>query len=235
MGQTERVAIVTGANRGLGFETCRQLAQQGYQVILTSRDKRKGEQAVKEIAKSGLLVLYHPLDVQSETSVTQLRDFVLRDIGRLDVLVNNAAVLLDESRGVLGTKIEIFRNTMDTNLFGPLRMCQAFVPIMLEHDYGRVVNVSSDAGQLARMTDYAPAYAISKTALSALTVHVANAARGMDILVNAVHPGWVRTDMGGRHAPRSVEDGADTIVWLATLPAGGPTGKFFCDRTLFDW
>jgi NAD(P)-dependent dehydrogenase (short-subunit alcohol dehydrogenase family) len=148
MGQTERVAIVTGANRGLGFETCRQLAQQGYQVILTSRDKGKGERAVKELAKSGLRVLYRPLDVQRETSVTQLRDYVAREIGRLDVLVNNAAVLLDESRGVLGTEVEIFRNTMDTNLFGPLRMCQAFVPVMLEHDYGRVVNVSSDAGQL---------------------------------------------------------------------------------------
>ena len=235
MKQTERVAMVTGANRGLGLETCRQLAQQGHRVILTSRDESKGKQAAKSLAEEGLKVIYQPLDVQSDTSVAKLGEYVAREFGRLDVLINNAAVNLAVGRGVLDIEMELYLATMDTNLFGPLRMCKAFVPLMLEHNYGRVVNVSSDAGQLSRMTSYAPAYAISKTALSALTVQLANAAHGKDVLVNAVHPGWVRTDMGGRSAPLSVEEGVGTILWLATLPAGGPTGAFFFNRARIDW
>ena len=178
MKQTERVAVVTGANRGLGLETCRQLAQQGYRVILTSRDEGKGQKAAKGLEAAGLSVLYHQLDVQNDVSVASLREYVMREFGRLDVLVNNAAVNLAVGRGVLDIEMEVYIVTMDANLFGPLRLCKAFVPLMLEQDYGRVVNVSSDAGQLSGMTSYAPPYGISKTALSALTVHVANAARG---------------------------------------------------------
>ncbi|MCK6626197.1 MAG: SDR family oxidoreductase [Anaerolineae bacterium] len=235
MASTSRVAIVTGANRGLGFETCRQLAQQGYQVVLTSRDKAKGQAAAETLRRAGGSIVYHPLDVTSEESISQLRDFVARELGRADVLVNNAALYLDEGRDVLEVELEVFRTTIETNVYGPLLLCQQFVPLMLKQNYGRVVNVSSGSGQLSSMGSDTPAYAMSKTALNALTLMLAQRVKGRNILVNAVCPGWVRTDMGGVYAPRSVEEGADTIVWLATLPAGGPNGGFFRDRHRIEW
>ena len=157
------------------------------------------------------------------------------EIGDIDVLVNNAAVYPDEGRSVLEVELDTFHATMDTNFFGPLALCQAFVPGMMRRGYGRVVNVSSGAGQLATMGDFAPSYSASKAALNALTRMVADATRGRNVLVNAVDPGWVRTQMGGPGAPRSIEQGVDTLVWLATLPDGGPTGGFFHDRKLIPW
>jgi len=153
----------------------------------------------------------------------------------VDVLVNNAAVLVGESRGVLQTTDEDLRTTFETNVFGAAAVCRAFVPGMIARRFGRVVNVSSQAGQLASMGTYAPAYSMSKSALNAFTRQLAAATRGKGILVNSACPGWVRTDMGGPHATRSVEEGADTIVWLATLPATGPTGGFFSDRREIEW
>jgi NAD(P)-dependent dehydrogenase (short-subunit alcohol dehydrogenase family) len=236
MRSTERLAIVTGANRGLGLETCRQLARQGYQVVLTSRDEAKGQAAAKALREAGGAVVYYPLDVTSQVSVAQLRDFIVRDFsGRADVLVNNAALYLDEGRELLEVELEIFRTTIETNVYGPLLLCQAFVPLMLKQNYGRVVNVSSGSGQLASMDSDTPAYRMSKVALNALTLMLAHRVRGQNILVNAVCPGWVRTDMGGPYASRSVEEGADTIVWLATLPDGGPSGGFFRDRQRIEW
>lgn len=231
----QRVAIVTGANRGLGFETCRQLAQQGYQVVLTSRDAAKGQAAVQQLRQRGGKVIYHPLDVTSQESINQLRDFVVREFGRADVLVNNAALYLDEGRDVLEVELELFRTTIETNVYGPLMLCQVIVPLMLRQNYGRVVNVSSGSGQLASMSGDTPAYGMSKAALNALTLMLASRCRGKNILVNAVCPGWVRTEMGGPAAPRSVEEGADSIVWLATLPDGGPSGSFFRDRRRIEW
>jgi NAD(P)-dependent dehydrogenase (short-subunit alcohol dehydrogenase family) len=229
------VALVTGANRGIGFEVCRQLATQGLRVILTGRDAGRSRQAASELAKSGVDVSPAVLDVGDTGSIRALEEHVRTTYGRLDVLVNNAAVLLAEDRNVLETSLDELRATLDTNVGGALAVCQAFVPGMVRRQYGRVVNVSSAAGQLSTMGTYAPAYSISKAALNAVTRQIAAATAGTGVLVNCANPGWVRTRMGGSNAPRSVEQGADTIVWLSTLPANGPTGGFFSDRRAIDW
>ena len=229
------VALVTGANRGMGLETCRALAQRGYQVILTSRDQQLGQQAAQPFVQRGLSVTSFALDVTNEGSIQHLQRVLEERFGGVDVLVNNAAIYPDKGRSVLEVEPETFRATMETNFYGPLLLCQAWVPGMITRGYGRVVNVSSRAGQLSAMGDFAPAYSASKAALNALTRIVADAARGSNVLVNAVDPGWVRTRMGGPAASRSVELGAETIVWLATLPDGGPTGGFFHDRQPIPW
>jgi NAD(P)-dependent dehydrogenase (short-subunit alcohol dehydrogenase family) len=229
----QRTAIVTGGNRGIGLEVCRQLAGLGYLVVLTSRDESRGRTAVAKLKNTNLV--YHPLDVTRQDSVNVLRDFVAREFGRCDVLVNNAAIYIDGSRNVLNVKMDTVRETFETNVIGAWMMCQAFAPMMVKQNCGRVVNVSSQSGQLSSMGSSTPAYNASKAALNAITVMVASAMRGKNVLVNSVCPGWVKTDMGGPGAPRSVEQGADTIVWLATLPDGGPTGGFFHDRERIEW
>lgn len=235
MSTTKRVAVVTGANRGIGFETCRQLAKKEIQVILTSRDEVKGKAAAEKLQAEGLDVSYYPLDVTNSDSVQRLAQFIKSEEGQLDILVNNAGVLIDSSDSLLNTEIDTLRETMDTNLTGPLLLCQALIPLMQEHNYGRVVNVSSGAGQLSDMTSGYPSYRISKTALNALTRLIANELKGTNILVNSVCPGWVKTDMGGANASKTPEQGADTVVWLATLPANGPTSGFFRDRQPIPW
>ena len=235
MTTSSQVALVTGANRGIGLEVCRQLAAHGLRVILTGRDRPNADAAAAELQRDNLDVGAAELDVASASSIRACQRDVTKRFGGIDVLVNNAAVLVSENADLLRTPIEDFRATFETNLFGVLAVCQAFAPGMITRKYGRIVNVSSGAGQLASMTTYAPAYSISKTALNALTVQLAAATKGRGVLVNCADPGWVRTRMGGRSAPRSVEQGADTIVWLATLPANGPTGKFFSDRCEIAW
>ncbi len=238
MSEDKKVALVTGANRGLGFEACRQLAKKDIKVILTSRDKAKGKAAAEKLQAEGLDVISYPLDVTSAERCDLLAKVIRDRIGRLDILVNNAGVLLDysESDGsVFNLKISTLHKTLETNTFGSLVLCQALVPLMKEHNYGRVVNVSSGAGQLHDMNTGYPSYRISKTALNAVTRIVANELKGTNILVNAVCPGWVKTDMGGENAPRTPEQGVDTIVWLATLPDNGPTSGFFRDRQPIDW
>lgn len=239
MSAIEKIAVVTGANRGIGFEACRQLAKKEFQVVLTSRDEAKGKAAVEQLQAEGLAAYHHQLDVTSLESIDQLANFLKQKFARLDVLVNNAGVLLDY-RGdldgsIFNTKINTLRETMETNVYGPLMLCQALVPLMKTHNYGRVVNVSSGAGQLSDMHSGYPSYRISKTALNALTRILADELKGTNVLVNSLCPGWVKTDMGGENAPRTPEQGADTIVWLATLPDNGPTGGFFRDRQLIDW
>jgi NAD(P)-dependent dehydrogenase (short-subunit alcohol dehydrogenase family) len=227
---TKRVALVTGANRGLGLETCRQLARQGYTVILGSRDEAKGRAAAAELARERLEVVPRALDVSSTESITALAHAIEREFGRLDVLVNNAGILpKDEER------IEVIRETMETNVYGPYQLCQALVPLMRKGGYGRIVNVSSGMGQLSDMEGGWPAYRISKTALNAVTRIFAAETAGSGILVNSICPGWVKTDMGGADAERSIPEGADTIVWAATLPENGPTGRFFRDREPIEW
>ena len=229
-----RTALVTGGNRGIGLEVCRQLARGGYRVVLGARDLAHGEEAARALASEGEVVARR-VDVTDAPALAGLAAALEREMGGVDVLVNNAGVLLDEDTPILELPIDTARETFETNLFGALAACQAFVPGMMRRRYGRVVNVSSGAGLLGPMQGYAPAYSMSKTALNALTRQMAHAARGRNVLVNAVDPGWVRTDMGGSGAPRSVEKGADTIVFLATLPDGSPTGGFFHDRKQIPW
>ena len=235
MASEERVAIVTGGNRGIGFEVCRELGQLGYKVILTSRDAEKGQAAVEKLIGEGPDVIAHPLDVTSEESILALREFVVQEFHHIDVLVNNAGIYLDRDRSVMSLERDTLLRTLETNTFGALRMCQVFIPLMKKNHYGRVVNVSSSMGQHAYMRNMSAAYRLSKDALNALTQMIADSIHTDNVLVNACSPGWVRTDMGGASAPRSVEQGADTIVWLATLPDDGPTGKFFEDRKETGW
>jgi NAD(P)-dependent dehydrogenase (short-subunit alcohol dehydrogenase family) len=225
-----RVAVVTGGNRGIGLEVCRQMAQHGWQVVLTSRDEGRGREAAATLG-----VEWHALDVTNAESIGRLRDDMQRQYGRVDALINNAAILLDENRTVLDVEPDAIRTTLETNLLGPLMLCQAFIPMMRAQKYGRVVNVSSGSGAMDDLDWDTPAYSLSKAALNALTQLFAHAVRGENILVNAVCPGWVRTDMGGPNATRSVAQGADGIVWLAELPDGGPHGGFFRDRQPIPW
>ncbi len=233
--QTGRIAIVTGANRGIGFEVCRQLARGDVRVILTSRDENKGQSAIGRLEAEGLEADYYPLDVTDPGSIQRLRDFVERQYGRLDILVNNAAVYLDDRHSLLAVDYDLLRLTMDTNAYGPLLLTQAFVPLMRKNGYGRIVNVSSGIGELSDLGSSWPAYRLSKILLNIQTRIIAGELRGNNILINAMCPGWVRTDMGGIGAPRSVEEGADTIVWLALLPDDGPQGGYFRDRRSIDW
>jgi len=233
-----RVAIVTGANRGLGLEVCRQLASQDYRVVLTSRDEAKGAAAVQALASDGLEVLYHQLDVSDDSSIARTVGFVLSALGTIDVVVNNAGIHLDESpegdRNALVTSDEILADSVNTNAFGAYRLCRRVVPIMENGGYGRIVNVSSGAGQLWDMEDDHPAYQISKTAMNAVTRIFAAASHDC-VKVNSVCPGWVKTDMGGPSARLEISEGAQTIVWLATADADAPNGGFYRDRQAIDW
>ncbi len=233
---SERVAVVSGGNKGIGLEICRQLAGTGVNVVLTARNADRGTRAAKALQREGLNVIYHPLEVTSPDAIGTLADYMTRSHGRCDILVNNAGIALKGSAAsLLQTKIEDFETTLATNFYAPLRLCQALVPLMRKRGYGRVVNLSSGMGQLDEMSDGWAAYRVSKTALNALTRMVADATRGEGILVNSVCPGWVRTDMGGSSATRGVEKGAQTAVWLASLPDDGPTGGFFRDRQPIPW
>ncbi len=235
-----RTAIVTGANRGVGRGIAKRLALLGYRTILTSRDELKGEFTVNELKKeignepAGELI-YHQLDVTDTESIKRLYDFVFDKYEAADILINNAAVLLDQFGRIIQTPLDIYRITLATNVYGPLLLCQTFIPLMLKRNYGRIVNVSSGAGQIENMVNDMPAYRLSKIALNGLTLMLAESVKGTNILINAGCPGWVRTEMGSPNAPRSIEEGAEGIVWLATLPDGGPHGGFFRDGQLIPW
>jgi NAD(P)-dependent dehydrogenase (short-subunit alcohol dehydrogenase family) len=232
-----RIAVVTGGNRGIGLEICRQLAARSeLRVILAARDAAKGEAAIKTIKNHILNISSETLDVGDAHSIESFAKRIAKQHGRCDVLINNAGVMLDP-RGsrVLDSKEKTWHDTFAVNLFGPLLLAQALVPLMKKNGYGRIVNMSSGQGQLSDMGVGTPAYRVSKTALNALTRTLAADLHGSGILVNSMCPGWVRTDMGGAGAPRSVEQGADTAVWLATLPDDGPTGGFFRDRKPIPW
>ena len=229
------VALVTGANRGLGLETSRQLLAHGLRVVISGRDENALARAAETLDARGDRVMTVRLDVADVGSITAAHAAVARRFGQVDVLVNNAAVLIAERDEVLSTPSEAYCRTFETNVFGVIEVCRVFAPAMARAGYGRIVNVSSSAGQLATMSTYAPAYSMSKAALNAFTRILAGTYRTKGVLVNAVDPGWVRTDMGGPSAPRSPREGADTITWLATLPDDGPSGGFFRDRRAIAW
>ncbi|MBI4785317.1 MAG: SDR family oxidoreductase [Oscillatoriophycideae cyanobacterium NC_groundwater_1537_Pr4_S-0.65um_50_18] len=234
MPPAERIAIVTGANRGIGLEVVRQLAHKGITVILGSRDLQKGEQAAAQLIGAGLHVLPRQLDVTAPESMTQLATQVEQEFGRLDILVNNAGILYDTWQQPSTADFDTVQEAISINTLGPWRMCKAFVPLLRRSQEGRIVNVSSGAGSIASMDNSTPAYSVSKAALNAFTRSLAAELKGTGILVNAVCPGWVATDMGGSGG-RPVEDGAASVVWAAMLPDDGPTGGFFRDGKPVPW
>ena len=228
-----RTALVTGGNRGIGFEVCRQFAQQRLRVILTSRNAKQREATTRVLRdQENLDVHYAEMDVSSERSVRRCAERLLDEGVHVDVLVNNVAVF--PSSSVLKVEPATMEGALHTNVLGPLWTYQAWEPAMLRQGYGRVVNVSSGWGTFGEGMGGPVAYSVPKATLNALTVKLATEVRG-DINVNAVCPGWVRTRMGGPGATRSVEKGADTSVWLATLASGGPNGGFFRDRSRIEW
>ena len=229
------LALVTGANRGIGLEVCRQLAGRGFIVLLTARDAEKAKTAAKKLAKAGTV---EPLllDVASAQSIERAAGDVAERYGYLDVLVNNAGVNYDTWESVANADMNgTVMETIATNLLGPWRVCQAFLPLLHKSRAGRIVNVSSESGSLAQMGAGPPAYQVTKAGLNALTRTLAGELRGTGILVNSVCPGWVATDMGGAGASRSAEEGAAGIIWAATLPDKGPTGGFFRDGQRLPW
>jgi NAD(P)-dependent dehydrogenase (short-subunit alcohol dehydrogenase family) len=236
------VAVVTGGNRGMGLETCRQLADRGMKVVLTSRDLAKGKEAAAVLAKESLSVEVHELDVCDERSVESLARHLETQHGRVDVLVNNAGAILDhgargerELSSVLTADVETLRRSFEVNALGAFLCCKHLVPLMKKHNYGRIVNVSTGMAQLSDMNGGWPGYRMSKVALNALTRILADELAGTGIKVNSVCPGWVRTEMGGPSAPRSIDEGVDTTVWLASLHDDGPSGGFFRDCKQIPW
>ena len=243
MTNKQRIAVVTGGNRGIGFEICRQLARKkAITVILTSRDEHKGREACQYLQKQELPVHFLPLDVSSASSIQKFGRQLAKEFGRCDILVNNAGVFVDRGvagaenfTGIFQAKVDDIRTTMETNVYGPLLLCQTLIPLMKKNNYGRIVNMSSGMGQLAEMGGGYTAYRLSKVSLNALTRIFHAELTGTNILMNSMCPGWVKTEMGGPNATRSVEQGADTAVWLATLPDKAASGKFFRDRKEILW
>ena len=227
-----RVALVSGGNRGIGQEICRQLAEGGYTVILGSRDEQQGQEAAEKLDGE---VHARQLDVTDEEGVNRLAESIEEEFGRLDVLVNNAGISNDDGQSGVEADLDRVREAMEANLFGAWRLSKVAIPLMQRHGYGRIVNISSGLGALEDMGGGQPAYRISKTSLNALTRILSSELRGTGILVNSVCPGWVQTDMGGSNASRTVEEGADTPVWAATLQDSGPTGGFFRNRRPIAW
>ncbi|MFZ0790707.1 MAG: SDR family oxidoreductase [Chromatiaceae bacterium] len=224
------IALVTGAYRGLGLETGRQLAELGHTVILTARREPEGLAAAEGLVARGLTVRFHPLDVTDESSIQALASHIRDTEGRLDVLVNNAGIFPDPPPGsgrdsAFNAELDAVRRAMETNTLAALRLCQVLIPLMKGH--GRVVNVSSGMGQLEEMNGCCPGYRLSKVALNAVTRIFADELKTTGVKVNSVCPGWVRTEMGGESAPLPVDEGARGIVWAATLPSDGPSGGFF--------
>ena len=239
---SNRVALVTGANRGLGLEICRQLAARGLTVVLCARDPAAAAACCADLGDADSQPLPLGLDVDDDAAIEAAARFCRERFGRLDVLVNNAGVLLDggglgggAASSVWHSEREVMRRTFETNLYGPMKLAQVAVPLMLEGGYGRVVNLSSGMAQLTDMGGGWPAYRCSKTALNALTRILHAEVDDPRIKVNAVSPGWVRTAMGGSNASLSVEQGADTAVWAATLPEDGPSGCFLENRQTIPW
>jgi len=229
-----KTALVTGANKGIGQEVAHQLAAKGFHVFVGARNAKAGRKAAEEIAKKCGKATFLEIDVADNDSVTTAAREFSNIEDHLDVLVNNAGIIVDGDSAILEISDDLFRNTLETNTLGALRVTRAFAPLLRKSKAPRVINVSSGGGQLTGGADgWAPAYCISKTALNGVTVQLAAALP--KFAVNSVCPGWVRTEMGGENASRSVEEGADTIVWLANDAPQNVTGKFLRDRKEIPW
>ena len=229
-----KTALITGANKGIGHEVARQLAAKGFHVFVGARNVKAGRKAAEEIARKCGKATFLEIDVADNSSVSKAAREFSNTEDHLDVLVNNAGIIADGDEAILEISDDLFRKTLETNTLGPLRVTRAFAPLLRKSKAPRVINVSSGSGQLTGGADgWAPAYSISKTALNGVTSQLA--AAFPKFAVNSVCPGWVRTDMGGENASRSVEEGADTIAWLATEAPHELSGKFLRDRKEIPW
>jgi len=229
----QRVALVTGANKGIGFEVVRQLARKDFHVFLGARRADAGNAAAEKLSSEGQ-VTFLEIDVSKSESIRRAAENFSKQADHLDSLVNNAGILLDEDEDILTISAKTFETTLRTNTLGPLLVSQSFLPSLKKSSAPRIVNVSSGGGQLSEGADgWAPAYCISKTALNGVTSQLAAALSAF--AVNSVCPGWVRTDMGGSNATRSVAEGAAGIVWLAADAPQKQTGKFWRDRKVIPW
>ena len=231
MPDERRIVLVSGANRGLGREIARQLAAQGALVVAGARDEEQARAGARGLEGD---VRPHQLDVTDQASVDRVAATIDAEFGRLDTLVNNAGVG-NFDVGAISPDFDRVQLVLETNLLGAWRLASACVPLLRRSRHGRIVNLSSGMGQLSDMGGGAAAYRISKTGLNALTKVMANELADAGVKVNSACPGWVKTDMGTTAAHREVEEGADTPVWLATLPDDGPTGGFFRDRQPVPW
>ncbi len=243
MSTSQKIALITGANKGLGFEISRQLGKLGITVLLGSREKKRGLAAATKLKTEGIDAHSVIIDVTHEPSVDRAADFIGQEYGRLDILVNNAGIMEERTFTPSTIPHDILHDVFDTNFFGVITVSQAMLPLLKKSEAARVVNLSSSLGSLTLQADPAGpfadfkflAYDSSKSALNAFTIPFAHELRATPIKVNSACPGWVKTDMGGPDAPGSVESGADTPVWLATLPPDGPTGGFFNSRKPVPW
>lgn len=236
----QRIAVVTGGNRGIGFEICRQLAQQDFQVVLTARNVARGQTAADQLCQDGGKVQFQPLDITDTQQIQDLVHRVTEQFGRIDVLVNNAGIYLDQHQAALTIAPELITQAMNTDVCGTFALCQAVIPLMQANHYGRIVNLSSRTSRLEQMNNLGLTYKISKAAINVITVVLAQEVKDDNILINAVNPGWIKTDMGGETAQRSPTaqapiQGAAGPVWLATLPDDGPSGCFFNGCALQPW
>jgi NAD(P)-dependent dehydrogenase (short-subunit alcohol dehydrogenase family) len=239
-----RVALVTGGNKGIGLEICRRLADLNITVVMGARNADRGRHACSGLQEQGLDVHFQLLDVADPDSITAAMASIRTTFGRLHILVNNAGIMIDNpEKDLTGLDPTALMQTLMTNAIGPCLLCRSCLVLMREEGFGRIVNMASTLGSLTDITDpdsaysglRVPAYRMSKALLNAVTAVFAAETRGSNILVNSACPGWVRTDMGGKQAPLSIEEGADTPVWLATLPEGGPSGGFFRERRRIPW
>ncbi|MFE4814490.1 SDR family NAD(P)-dependent oxidoreductase [Peribacillus simplex] len=235
MPKDTKVALVTGGNRGIGYELVKQLALEGFKVILTSRDPIMGHKIAKKLKMSDLDVSFLVMDVNNQESILQAAITVIERYGRLDVLINNAGVYLDEDKKLFTMDPSILEKTMETNFFGVYHVIRSFIPIMEKQGYGRIINVSSEYGGMSQLSyPGVGAYKLSKLALNGLTQLLAGEVKG-DIKINAVDPGWVSSEMGGPSAPTTPKQAAESFLWLATIGSEGPNGKFFRGGKLIDW
>lgn len=232
---TKKTALITGGNKGIGFEACRQLGDHGFKVFLAARNAEKGKKSVKKLQEEGHDVEFVLMDVSSESSIQEATKKLMTKIDTLDVLVNNAGVFLDQDKACMEFSTDNIMMSIQTNTLGPLLVTRELIKVLEQSSKAQIINVSSGMGQLDDMREGHVAYRLSKTALNAVTCILASELSDKNICVNSICPGWVKTDMGGANATRDTTQGAQTITWLATGQANGATASFFRDMQQIPW